>query len=110
MALMDNLWKQKLKTNVFSGKFYSVEFGVDGIKHSYQFKLWNGCSGKNFVLVKENSKIIEKLQAGDIFNMKYHSINANSPSELIDTEITDITIEKNGRFKGHYLMELAPLN
>ena len=110
MAAIDNLWKQKFAADVFVGKFYSVEFNVDGIKYSYQFKLWNGYSGKSFVLVKENSKIIRRLHAGDVFNMKYHSINSNSPSELIDTEITDITRENNGRFKGHYLVELAPLN
>ena len=109
MAVMDNLWKQKLAIGVFGSKFYSVEFSVDGIKYSYQFKLWNDYSGKSFVLVKENSKIIRNLHAGDVFNMKYHSINANSPSELIDTKITDITKNENGRFKGHYLVELATL-
>ena len=109
MAAIDNLWKQKFAADVFVGKFYSVEFNVDGIKYSYQFKLWNGYSGKSFVLVKENSKIIRRLHAGDVFNMKYHSINSNSPSELIDTEITDITRENNGRFKGHYLVNLCPI-
>ena len=110
MTVMDKLWKQKFATSVFAGTFYSVEFGVDGIKYPYQFKLWSAYSGVSFVLVKENSKIIRKLRAGDVFNMKYHSINSNSPSELINTEITDIRREKNGRFKGHYLVELATLN
>ena len=110
MSVTDNLWKQKVAAGVFVGRFYSVEFGVDGIKYPYQFKLWNGYSGARFVLVKENSKIIRRLHAGDVFNMKYHSIDSNSPSEFIDTEITDIIREDKGRFKGHYLVELSILN
>ena len=110
MSVFDNFMEQSSAAGVFVGRFYSVEFGVDGIKYPYQFKLWNGCSGASFVIVKENSKIIKRLHAGDVFNMKYQSLDSNSPSEFIDTEITDIIREDEGRFKGHYLVELSILN
>ena len=110
MAVIDSFMEQRSAAGFLFGRFYSVEVDVGGIEYPYQFKLWNGYSGVNFVLVKENSKIVRRLHAGDVFNMKYHSIDSNSPSEFIYTEITDITREDKGRFKGHYLVELSLLN
>jgi hypothetical protein len=110
MVVKDNFTEQVSSAGFFVGRFYSVEFGVDGIESPYQFKLWNGYSGVNFLLVKESSGIAGRLHIGDIFNVKHHSIDSNSPSEFIDTEITDITREDEGRFKGYYLVELSLLN
>jgi len=110
MTVTDNFMEQRSAAGFFVGRFYSVEVDLDGIEYPYQFKLWNGNPRVKFVLVKENSEIVRRLHAGDVFNMKYHSIDSNSPSEFIDTEITDITREDEGRFKGHYLVELSLLN
>lgn len=87
--------------------YYCVEFLIKGIKMIYQSKLWKKKSKAMFVLVREDSDILNQLNVGDIMNMKYYSNDASNPTQNLNTEIKYITKDDKGRFKGHYLIGLA---
>lgn len=87
--------------------YYSVEFSVNGPKLLYQSKLWSSSTQAMFALVKENSDILNWIQAGDVLVMKYYSEDEVCPVKTFNTKIQYITRDENGRFKGHYLIGLT---
>jgi hypothetical protein len=97
---------RKTDPEILKDQFHSVEFPVNGNKLKYQCKLRkNGCESL-FVLVKENSAILNGLTVGNILKMKYYRTSSASPPESFDTLIKYITKNDSGKFKGHYLMGL----
>ena len=94
---------------VKSKEFYSVEFFVDKLFLLVQFKIWNTQSKPMFVLVKESSEIISHLQVGDVINMRYYSYSSSLLTIELETEIEYIVLDKNQRFRGHYLVGLKIL-
>ena len=89
--------------------FYSVEFSVTGVKLLYQSKLWNNATAPMFALVKEDSDVLNRINVGDVLNMKYYSSDVQCPTKNYDTKIEYITRDHDGRFKGHYLVGLVIL-
>lgn len=98
--------EKKADPKILKDQFYSVEFPVNGYKYNYQCKLRKNGFESIFVLVKENSAILNKLTVGNILKMKYYRTDSAGPPESFDTEIKYITKNDSGRFKGHYLMGL----
>lgn len=90
-----------------SDRFHSVEFSVNGLKLLYQSKLWNNANTAMFALIKENSDVLERIRVGDVLNMKFYTADAMGPTKNYDTKIEYITRDRQGRFKGHYLVGLA---
>ncbi len=88
-------------------RYYSVEFAISGHDILYQFKLWNDASNALFVLIKEESALIEQLKPGNVFTGKYYSNDSHNPIEFWKTEVRSISKDKKGRFKGHYLVDLG---
>jgi len=99
--------RSEVRTRV--DKFLSVEFSKKGVGSIYQFKIWNISSKGMCILVREDSKIMNFLSVGEIFDMKYYPVEGSSPAEYSKTEITHITKDDQGRFKGHYLVGLSIL-
>ena len=93
-----------------ASQYYSVEFSINGLTMSYQFKIWNMASQSMCVLVREDSEVLPRIKVGDILDMRYYTGSATSPCEDLKTEIRHITKDENGRFKGHYLVGLSILN
>ncbi len=89
--------------------YYSVEFFITDIKLLYQFKLWNSDSQSLFILVREDSGILQRIKEGRVFKTKYYSTDSLSPTVDSETQIKEISKDKNGRFKGHYLVGLSIL-
>ena len=87
--------------------FYSVELFIQEPKMLYQFKIWNFSSEPMFILVKEGSALLEQLKVGTVFKSKYYSTDLMCPTVNMQTKINQIARNENGRFKGHYLIELA---
>ena len=87
-------------------RYYSVEFPVKGFDFQYQFKIRRIGAESMFILVREDSNILKRLKVGNVLSMKYRAINAAWPSEYFDTAIVNITKNREGRFKGHYLVGL----
>ena len=88
-------------------KYFSVEFSKKGLDSLYHFKIWNISTKGMCIIVREDSDIINHLSVGDILDMKYYPVEESSPAEYSKTEITHITKDDDGRFKGHYLVGLS---
>jgi len=88
-------------------RYYSVEFSKRGLDAVYQFKIWNISKKGICIVVKEDSALMGHLKVGDILDMKYYPSDESGPVEHKKTEITHITKNAHGRFKGHYLVGLS---
>jgi hypothetical protein len=86
--------------------YYSVEFPLGATQPVYQFKLWQSECNSFFLLAKDGSDLVSKLKVGHIVPMKYYSEDAMRANEMHDTKIIEIVNETDGRFRGHYRVEL----
>jgi hypothetical protein len=89
--------------------FYSVEFAMDSLHPVYQFKLWHSDRDALFLLIKDNSKLLSQLKVGTVMPMKYYSNDSHQPTQVRKTQIRQIVSETQGRFQGHYRIELEIL-
>jgi len=90
-------------------RYHSVEFSLSGSAFVYQFKIWDLSSKGICVLVKEDSDLLNHLNVGDIFNLKYYKNDSSQLIEYLRTEIRHINKDDKGRFKGLYLVGLSIL-
>ena len=90
-------------------KYQSAEFRVTETSCLYQFKIWNVSSKGSCLLVREDSDILNKFEIGDVLDMKYYPADLSQSPDLLKTKIIHITLENQGRFKGHYLVGLLIL-
>lgn len=89
--------------------FYSVEFGLNGSHPVYQFKLRHSQHAPHFFLIKDSSRLAAELKVGDIMPMKYYCNDPVGSVRNHKTRIEAIVSETEGRFKGHYQIELSIL-
>jgi hypothetical protein len=87
----------------------SVEFSVEGIGVPYRFKIWHIHPNSNVIVIKKNSNILPHLRVGATLTMKYYSPGEGYPEGTRETTIKEISGEEEGRFKGHFLVDLEPL-
>jgi len=88
--------------------YHAVEFEISGLDFTYQFKLWDMGSGTRHIVVREDSDILDWLDVGSKFHIKYYFNDQSSPEgQFFETEIVHITKDDKGRFKGHYLVGLS---
>lgn len=90
-------------------QYYSVEFAMQTPHPVYQFKLWHSDQNILFLLVKENSDLLPQLKVGHVLPMKYYIDDTHCPTKVRKTQIREIVNETQGRFKGHYRIELEIL-
>lgn len=96
----------KTQAGPLLSEFYSVEFPLGDVQPLYQFKLWQSDQNSFFLLAKDSSDLVSRLKVGRIVPMKYYSENAMHATEVYNTQITEIIKETQGRFSGHYRIEL----
>jgi hypothetical protein len=53
--------------------------------------------------------IARNTQVGERIKMKYYSSGEAYPDGIGETTIKEISKEEQGRFKGHFLVDLEPL-
>ena len=87
--------------------YHSVEFSVNGLYFLYQVKIHNPTASSMGVRIRENSEIMGSLRVGDVIKMKYYPKDAFNPVKLMETVITHIEKENEGRFQGHYFIGLS---
>jgi hypothetical protein len=109
LALANEASERRAEPRIEVDQYHSVEFSVNGLKFSYQFKIWNVASSSMCVMVREDSDLLARLKVGDVLNMKYYSNKLSSPFEHYETEIRHITKDDNGKFRGHYMIGLSIL-
>jgi hypothetical protein len=88
-------------------RYHCVEFSVEGLEYTHQFRLWNLDPASAFVLVKQSSDLLTRLRVGDIMKMKYYTKDPLPKTEYMDTAISHITRDDQGKFRGHCLIGLA---
>jgi hypothetical protein len=74
----------------------------------YQFKLHphtnlNGA----YVVIKDNSAILDHLRSGETIDTVYYPKNADVPAEQFRTQILNISKKEHGPLKGHFTVELS---
>ncbi len=87
--------------------YHSVEFALDNSYPVYQFKLWHPDPKSMFMLAKRNSAVLPVLKEGQVLPMKYYREDAVRHIEVHNTRIHRMTDETQGRFRGHWRIELA---
>jgi hypothetical protein len=86
--------------------FYSVEFALDQPNMLYQFKIWNSEREPMFMIVREDSAIIESLHTGHECDMKFYSHDKKYPTARHRARIDRITKDSEGRFRDHWRVAL----
>ena len=86
-------------------QFYCVEIPVR-VGIIYQFKIWQTEPMFMMILVKDNSKFLSLLDKNSKYNMKFYSDDFLYPYQELVTKIRDISLQENGRLRGHYLVSL----
>lgn len=90
-------------------KYYSVEFSFEALETVYQFRIRDLSDSGMCVLVREDSAVLNHLQEGEVFTMKYYSSDMPGKIEQLQTEVKHISKDKQGRFKGHFMVGLQIL-
>ncbi len=86
--------------------YYCVEFGLNGSHPVYQFKLRHSAHTPHFFLLKSTSALSTQLKEGDILPMKYYCGETVRTIEQHPTRIESIVNETDGRYRGHYRINL----
>lgn len=103
----ETLEEKRAVTRTPSSDFHSVEFASGRYAYAYQFKLWNLSSQGLCFLVKEESRVLESLEVGAVFDMTFYGPRDAARPQSLKAEIRHITWKNEGRFKGHYLVGLS---
>ncbi len=107
-AMTNKLNKTRSELNKQGDQYHSIEFSINGLV-PYRFKVWNTVSTFMTVLVKEDSDILPRLNAGDTLAVKCYSTDSVYPPDYLETAIRHISKNGQGRFKGHYCVDLEVL-
>ena len=87
--------------------FYSAEFQLRQSKLLFQFKLRKSHTEPMFAVVKEGSKALENIKAGDVIDMRYYCVDENKPAVSRPTRIKYIAKDNSVGFKDHYVIGLS---
>ncbi len=85
-------------------RYYSVQFSLKQRVPIYQFKLKDISSMGLCIVVKENSKILKKINEGDILEMTFCAADCPKDTILHKTKIIHITPDNTGKYKNHCLV------
>ncbi len=94
----------------FLDHYCSVEFSISSYDPVFQFRVRDVSPSGLGILVNKDSKALQHLKAGTIFEMTYNPHNGKGPPEKLKTQIRHITYLEDGPFKGHYLVGLLVKN
>jgi hypothetical protein len=90
-------------------KYCYVELKPTETGITYQFRIWDLSSRGMCLLVRPDSDILTQLHLDDELEMSFHPEGPPRPPQVLTTRIRHITLEAEGRFKGHYLVGLLIL-
>lgn len=86
--------------------FHSVEFTLEQPNMLYHFKIWNSEAEPMFMIVREDSAIIDSLRAGHECDMKFYSDDKKRPTARYRARIDRMTMDREGRFRDHWRVAL----
>jgi hypothetical protein len=82
---------------------YLVDIG------SLRLKVWHKSTTYLCLLVEEDPSALIEFREGETLILKYHRLDSSLPSERLRTTVRKIKREKEGKLKGHYLIDLEIL-
>jgi len=85
----------------------SVEFKLVDLPLAYHFKLRDFSSQGMGILIKKDSKILNHLHVGDIYDMLYHPEQATTNPVSLKTKIIHISEPETGKYKDHFIVGLS---
>jgi hypothetical protein len=90
-------------------QYQSVEFSVDGVHApDRRSRIWHLHSRSNVILISKDSSIAPHLRVGARLKTTYYSPGGAYLDGHRETTIKEIFTEEQGRFKGHFLVDLEP--
>jgi len=72
-------------------------------------RIWHIHQRPNVILIGKDSNIVPHLRVGARLKTKYYFPGKRYPAGARETTIKEISREEQGRFKGHYLVDLEPM-
>jgi hypothetical protein len=108
-AMTNKLSQTRSEPKKQMGQYHSIEFSINGLV-PYLFRTWNTASTCMTILVKEGSDILPRLKTGDTLHVKCYLTDSVYRTENLETAIRHIAKDDQGRFKGHYLVDLEILD
>jgi len=87
--------------------YHSAEFRIDPSGYLFQTRIWNFSYRGMCLLLREDSRVIGKLEVGRELEVNYYPTDASRPPETRRTRIVHITRETQGKFKDHVLVGLC---
>ena len=90
-------------------QFHSVAFRPLTLGTLYQSRLWELVPDDPCILFKPTSEVLPHLMVGQTLSMNYYPVDRSRPDARLVTRIRHITPKHQGRFRGHVLVGLAPL-
>ena len=72
-------------------------------------RIWHIHPHSNVILIRKDSNIVPHLRVGARLKTKYYFPGEAYPDGARETTIKEISREEQGRFKGHFLVDLEPL-
>jgi hypothetical protein len=88
----------------------SVEFSMDGVDvRCRRSRIWHIHQHPNVILIGKDSNIVPHLRVGARLKTTYYFPGKRYPAGARETTIKEISREEQGRFKGHYLVDLEPM-
>ena len=109
--MTQNITALQSPNNILPGsvekQYSSVEFCIDELGYTYQFKIWQTETTGINILVNQNSGILKHLHVGNIFNIKCYPSDCTGYPVTMRTEIKHIKKDCDKRIKGHFLIGLA---
>ena len=88
-------------------QYSSVEFCIDELGYTYQFKIWETETPGINILVNQNSVILKHLHVGNTFNVKCYPSDCSGYPVTMRTEIKHIKKDCDNRIRGHFLVSLT---
>ena len=87
---------------------YHAEIRLVGVP-VYEVKLKDFSTKGSCILIKQDSLLINHLKIGQTVKVKYYLDDRNKPGKIFEATVKYITMQEEGRYKGHYLVGLETL-
>jgi hypothetical protein len=103
-----DLAERRFQAKIVSGEYHSVQFFLKGSGLSHLFRLRYNTSNGPYILVKQDSSVLEELKVGDLLDMEYNRSESLDGSKTFNTLITSKIPDDH--YTGYSIVELSIIN
>ncbi len=101
--------EMRTEDRILDEKYHSVQISNKEFEFAYHFRIRNISAKGMCILVRQDSKIMEHLHAGDVLDIQLYPVKESDPVEYSKAEIKHISKDDMGKFGGHFLVGLKKL-